>query len=253
MAQDDWNPFRSDKAKTASGTLLFWRDGDGRPLIYLHSAGGPRPSPLIRALSRSRDVYAPTVPGFGGSPRHEGIDDIAALAELIAGFIAGRFSEPVDIVGNSFGGWLAMRIALAHPDLVDHLVLEAPAGVYDRDLDVVPRIFAREETAPPPSPHRAGDVAAFASYGGGRIDPELADRLGEITAQTLVVIGTEDEMAPATAMQRVKAALPNCHLTYIYEAGHGLEHDAPERVGRVVSDFLERGQAFLVPTARDQR
>jgi pimeloyl-ACP methyl ester carboxylesterase len=60
-------------------------------------------------------------------------------------------------------------------------------------------------------------------------------------------------MAPATAMQRVKAALPNCHLTYIYEAGHGLEHDAPERVGRVVSDFLERGQAFLVPTAGDQR
>ena len=38
-----------------------------------------------------------------------------------------RFGSPVDLRGDSFGGWLALRVALQAPDAVDHLVLEAPA------------------------------------------------------------------------------------------------------------------------------
>jgi len=158
---------------------------------------------------------------------------IADLAARTAAYIRNRFDEPVDVVGNSFGGWQAMRLALAHPDLIDHLVLEAPAGLHDRDLSVAPRVFAREETAPAPGPHQQAHAEAYGAYGGGRVDAELAGRLSEIEAPTLLLLGTEDEMAPASAMRTIKAALPNCRFTYVYGAGHGLEYDAPDRVGRL--------------------
>ena len=249
---EEWSGFTCDVARVGEYEIEVHRGGSGRPLVYLHSAGGPSLSPVVRQLAERHEVHALTVPGFNGTAPDSKVTTIAGLADRTAAYIRSRFDEPVDVVGNSFGAWQAMRLALAHPDLIDHLVLQAPAGVYERSHDAIPRIFAREETAPAPSPHQAEHVAAYVGYGGGKIDPELTGRLSEIAAPTLLVIGTEDELTPASAMQAIKAALPNCHFTYVYGAGHGLEYDAPERVGRLIGDFLERGDAFLVPTADDR-
>jgi pimeloyl-ACP methyl ester carboxylesterase len=247
---DGWSGFTREVAKVGDHAIEIHRGGSGRPLVYLHSAGGPQPSPVLGKLAQRHEVHLLTVPGFNGTARDPRYATIADLAARTAAYIGERFDGAVDVVGNSFGGWQAMRLAIAHPDLIDHLVLEAPAGLHQRDLTRIPRVFAREETAPPPSPHQEEHGAAYAHYGGGSIDPELEPRLAEIVAPTLLVLGTEDEMAPASAMRRIKAALPNCSFTYVYGAGHGLEYDAPDRVGRLLCDFLERGEAFLVPQAR---
>jgi hypothetical protein len=44
------------------------------------------------------------------------------------------------------------------------------------------------------------------------------------------------------------AGLANAHLSFIYGAAHALEFDAPDRVGPLIASFLERGEAFVVPT-----
>jgi len=245
----DWGSFREEQADLPTGPLTYYRAGEGPPLIVLHSAAGPRPSPVLRALAQRHDVHMLTAPGFSGTPRHAGVDDIVRLAEVVGLFLQ-RFERPVDVMGESFGGWLALRVALLFPQSVDHLVLEGPAGLREgQPTGGIPRIFAREATAPEPGPYIDANRAAFAAYGGGVFDTELAGRLGEIQARTLILMGTEEEVIPASTGRRLKLGIPHSHLTYVYGAGHGLEYDAPERVGPLIAKFLERGEGFLVRQA----
>ena len=61
-------------------------------------------------------------------------------------------------------------------------------------------------------------------------------------------MGTKDTVAPVIVAHRIKAGVANSHLSFIYGAAHALEFDAPDRVGPLIGRFLERGEAFVVPT-----
>jgi 4,5:9,10-diseco-3-hydroxy-5,9,17-trioxoandrosta-1(10),2-diene-4-oate hydrolase len=247
-ATHDWGHFRHEIAELPTGELHYHRAGTGRPLVYCHSAGGPRPSRVLFGLAERREVFALVQPGFDGTPRHPGVTEIGGLIELAAGFMKSRFDGPVDVMGESFGGWIALRLAARHPELVDRLVLEAPAGLRDHPPEGPIRIFAHEATAPPPSVHEEANVASARSYESGRYDPELAESLGRIVAPTLVLYGTEDNLLPEYAVRRVEEGLPNARLVLIAGAGHGLEYDAPDRVLALVREFLDRGAAAVQAT-----
>jgi pimeloyl-ACP methyl ester carboxylesterase len=246
-ATHDWGHFRHETADLATGLLHYHRGGRGRPLVYCHSAGGPRPSPVVFGLAARREIFALVQPGFDGTARHEKVTEIGGLVELVAGFVRSRFDGPVDLMGESFGGWIALRLAARHPELVDRLVLEAPAGLRDHPPEGPIRIFAHEATAPPPSVHEEANVATARSYEAGRYDPELAARLGRIATPTLVLYGTEDELLPEYAVRRVEEGMPNARLVLIEGAGHGLEYDAPDRVLALVTEFLDRGSPAAQP------
>jgi pimeloyl-ACP methyl ester carboxylesterase len=81
---------------------------------------------------------------------------------------------------------------------------------------------------------------------GAPFDPELAARVHEIRARTLLLHGTRDEVIPAESVTFLKERIPHSHLTYVYDAGHLLDVDQPERTLRIARAFLERGAAFLV-------
>jgi pimeloyl-ACP methyl ester carboxylesterase len=104
--------------------------GEGQPLVLLHGLGASRRQwhRVTPLLSGDRLVLAPDLPGFGDSePAGPGFDFDAvsdALAQALAEHVDGRF----DLLGTSLGGAVALRFALAHPDLVRRLVLSAPAG-----------------------------------------------------------------------------------------------------------------------------
>lgn len=107
--------------------------GDGAPLVFLHGWGlHPRPYlPALRALAaRGYRVYAPALPGFGGSaplaPWRQGLRGIAE--HITAALDALDLGGPVPIVGHSFGSGIALRIASRRPDLVTRLVLFSPVG-----------------------------------------------------------------------------------------------------------------------------
>jgi pimeloyl-ACP methyl ester carboxylesterase len=183
-----------------------------------------------------------------------------ALAELMAEFVQKVIGGKCDIVSESFGGWAAMWLAVRHPDLVDHLVLEGPAGLRDPGTGGVPAdpearmrvLYARPERAPKET--RTPDVIADTAkardlyMAGIEFDEALHAVLPQIKARTLVVMGTKDVAAPVIVAHRIKAAVPNSHLSFVYGAAHSIEFDAPERVGPLISKFLESGEAFVVPT-----
>ena len=83
-------------------------------------------------------------------------------------------------------------------------------------------------------------------FGGVSYDGALHEALPSIKARTLVLMGTKDTVIPVITAHRLKAGIPNSHLSFIYGAAHSVEFDAPQQVGRLVSAFLERGEAFVV-------
>ena len=113
-------------------------------------------------------------------------------------------------------------------------------------------LFRHPERVPPdtrPAEEIAASQRARDAYTGGlSYDAPLHQALSRITARTLIVMGTKDTVVPVITAHRLKAGIANSHLSFVYGAAHALEFDAPERVGPLISAFLERGEAFVVRT-----
>jgi pimeloyl-ACP methyl ester carboxylesterase len=202
-------------------------------------------------------VFIPIAPGFEGTVPHAGIETVPQLAGLAADFARKVIGQACDVIGHSFGGWLALWLAASHPDRVDHLVLEAPSGLRfggaptPRNPEELRRkLYAYPDKAKPflkTLEIANANAEAFARYQAGTlVDEALLARLSEIKARTLIVLAGRDELIPTKTGQVLKQRIPFSHLAYIYDAAHGIEVDQPARLLRLVKAFLERGEAYIV-------
>src|ERR1700722_11397191 len=106
--------------------------GDGRPFLVLHGGAGPQSVDGFADLLATQEparVIVPTHPGFGGTPRPEGLDSMRSLARMYAGLLDELGLTGVTVVGNSIGGWIAADIALAGSSRVSGVVLVDAAGL----------------------------------------------------------------------------------------------------------------------------
>jgi len=230
--------------------------GEGRPILYLHPAGGVRWTPFLEALSKTHAVHMPTLPGFDGSAVDPSLRTRRALAQALAETI----KTPIDVIGCSFGGAVALWLATERPDLVDHLVLECPAGLQTIDpaLRKDPQafrkaLFAHPEkwTQPAKSPEvEAQNRSMLGHYGAeDGLDPDLLNALERVRHTTLILHGTEDRIVLKESMQLLKSRLPRAFLVYVWDAAHNIEVDQPGRMLKLVQSFLERSDAFMVNAA----
>ena len=101
--------------------------GHGLPVLFIHGwalGSHTYKRSLKRLVRMGCQVYAPALPGFGGSAGLPGKTDLTALAAWSAGFLdAVGVSEPVLAIGHSFGGAVAAKIAHDYPERVGYLVL----------------------------------------------------------------------------------------------------------------------------------
>ncbi len=120
----------------AGGIETNYHDqGDGPAVLFIHGSG-PGVSAwanwrlTIPALSRSYRVIAPDMVGFGFSDRPKGVQYSKEtwIAQAI-GLLDALGIDKADVVGNSFGGAIALGMAIRHPKRVGRLALMGAVGV----------------------------------------------------------------------------------------------------------------------------
>ncbi|MGE0735025.1 MAG: alpha/beta fold hydrolase [Alphaproteobacteria bacterium] len=243
-----WSDYRRETAQLSSGVVNYRSAGSGRPIVFLHGAGGLRHSPAASVLSEQAQILQPALPGFDGSAYIAGIESLRALAGIVAGFIAAATADGIaDVVGHSFGGRLAAWLALDYPRCVRRLVLECPAGFGlkeppSKDPAILRRqLYVRADEAPPedkPEEVVRGNRAALERYGLVARDEPLIARLPEISMPTLILFGTEERMIAPEAAQLLKNTIPDATLVYITEAAHNMDVDQPEQTAAAIGRFL---------------
>lgn len=251
--------FETREVRLRDVTLRYHVAGSGRPVLYCHSGGGFMPSAALDRLAKDYRLYAPVVPGFDGTPASDALGSMADVADLWDAFIDAVIGAPkVDLIGYSFGGLLAAWLAARHPARIDQLVLQGPAGFRPEGSVTMPadpaaraRMFYKYPERMPageaPGDRYARSRAAASRYmKHPDTDHDLVPLLGRIEALTLVLLGTEEKVVPPAAGQFLKSRLRRCQLVYVYDAGHGLEVDQPERTARLIRDFFDRAEGFIV-------
>jgi pimeloyl-ACP methyl ester carboxylesterase len=110
----------------------YTESGSGPAAVLLHSSASTRWQwrPLMEALKGFRRVLAPDLWGYGDSDAFPGRDPSLAKEIAIVDGLAERAGGPIDLVGHSFGGALALRFTLERPELVRSLTLIEPVAFH---------------------------------------------------------------------------------------------------------------------------
>ncbi|TLG09861.1 alpha/beta fold hydrolase [Nocardia cyriacigeorgica] len=244
--------------------------GSGRPLVFLrwftpdhaNPTGWMRSSELkkLAGLARHYRVYA--VGRAPGTPAGTTMADIAAEH---ADALRAEFGTPVDILGVSSGGSIALQLAADHPEVVRKLVVVSSACRLDPATRIGQRRYAEAVLAGKRGLHHMAMVAVANPVGARLVgaamwllDPlmrptvpadthhflmaedgfDVTDRLGEITVPTLVIGGERDPSYSAETFRRTADGIPDGRLILYPRTGHMGAVTHPELVGDVVR-FLD--------------
>ena len=123
--------------------IRYQEAGQGEPLVSLHGAG-VRLSRSHVLLAAQYRVIVFEVPGFGHSPANERSQSMPELARTMTQAITNLGLARYNLMGNSFGGTLALWMAVQQPEHLHALVLVAPAAIRLAEA-VLPQTLSPEE------------------------------------------------------------------------------------------------------------
>jgi 3-oxoadipate enol-lactonase len=255
----------------AGGTVNAAEAGSGKPLFLLHSLLSDRASfdAIAPQLARSFRVIVPELPGFGRSRAVIGtLADIAdRMAEVVREVAA---SGEAIMLGNGYGGFVALLMAIRHPALATRLILADCGAAFSEEgreafrtmaavarskglaaiTDVaMRRLFAPQFQESHPELMRGRreaflrtDLEVFRAACAELAELDLRPRLSEVKAPTLVLVGEQDEATPPPMSRELAAGLPNARLKIIPGCAHVPQLQAPDVFLQAIADFLPAGQ-----------
>jgi pimeloyl-ACP methyl ester carboxylesterase len=231
--------------------------GGGTPLVLVHGLGarGEDWASMIPALAaQGFHVYAPDLLGYGRSPKPDVDYSISLEEQTVVNFMQAMHVPRADVGGWSMGGWIAMKLALDHPEIVDRLVIYDSAGIYfpatwgpdlftPNDVAGVRELMTLLSPKPNVLPNFAAEAAlrklqanawvlkrSMSSMTTGR---DLLDfRLHQMKPPMLIVWGAKDELIPLSVGEKIHASVPQSVLDVI----DGCGHLAPAECARPVID-----------------
>ncbi|MBJ7438869.1 MAG: alpha/beta hydrolase [Sphingopyxis sp.] len=243
--------------------------GEGRPLLFLHAGHGfDEADPLIERLAKNHRVIAPSLPGFGATPRPEGVNTVDDIAYRVLDLIEDMDLRDIIMVGVSFGGWVAAEVATKGSGRIAKLVLIDPLGVKfgDREtrdiVDIfshtaqeIPALFFADEAKGLEALNnldfkdlpdeialrfaRNREALTLYGYNPNLYNPKLKGRLHRIKAPTLVISGADDRITSPDYGRQYAEAIPGARFESVGRAGHYGYLEQP-------AAFAEKIEAFLV-------
>ena len=268
--------------------IRFVEAGSGAPLVLLHDSLASHEMFLgaLAHLADSFRVIAPDLPGFGASEKPDpqrypyGWDGFAdSVADLVGALGLGR----VHVCGHAMGGGVALALAARHPALVHKLVL-VDALVYPTGEHLLERagrvpvmgaVLWRQLMGPAlfRSYVEASVYAGCTNVPAGRTDAfyaafnapaarqaahativaksdtrPLVARLPRVTAESLVVWGRDDRVAPIEHGRRLARALKG--RFEVLECGRCPPDEEPAAFAAVVASFLQSAPSCRAPSSR---
>ncbi|MGS2619723.1 alpha/beta fold hydrolase [Micromonospora sp. LZ34] len=277
-------PWASRYVRLPDGRRTHYLEaGDGAPLVLVHG-GGPGAAAeyswpaTMPALAASHRVLALDLYGYGWSDRPPGADySHEAHARQLAAFVDTLCDEPVGLVGNSAGAYVATKFALDNPDRItglftvssgtvayamglpnpDHLSARQALRAFD-GTEAPLRAFLQGLLHTPPSdelvkkriaiaaqPDAMAAWRAMAEYQRRLAgDPNLWQRFslrGRLDAATFpqyLLWGADDKFAPISQGRELAALLPNAVFEELPDTGHQCQNDRPEAVNERILAFF---------------
>jgi reactive intermediate/imine deaminase len=255
----------------SAGERIYWEStGEGTALVLTHGLGGNHAIwyQQVPELARSFRVVTWDSRGFGRSTRATGELGFAASARDLLAVLDHLGVERAHVVGQSMGGWIALRFALDYPQRTRSLVLaDTPGGISSPELLEIFDRLAAQGRAPqatggiPIDRHPALDddlgrrdpVQAFLYRAIGSVAPGAPPEMSALMRNTAVtdaelrtlavpvlfLVGTEDAIFPPGLIRAAAGRVSGAHVIEIPGAGHSAYFEMPEAWNRAVSTFLE--------------
>jgi 3-oxoadipate enol-lactonase len=256
----------------ANGRVNAAQSGNGPVLFLLHSLLSDRASfdAVVGELSRSFRVIVPELPGFGGSSAASG--GLAAVADRMADAVkdVADGGEAV-VLGNGYGGFVALQMAIRHPGIASRLVLADCGAAFSEEgrqafrnmaaaskakglpaiSDIaMRRLFAPEFQAQHPdlmSNRREAflrtDPEVFQAACAALAELDLRPELGKVNVPVLVLVGEHDEATPPPMSRELATLLPNARLKIIPGCAHVPQLQSPRVFLDSIGDFLSASAA----------
>lgn len=265
------------KSVDAGGVKTNYHDlGEGRPVILIHGSGPGVTAWAnwrlnLPALSESMRAIAPDMLGFGYTERPaDGVYTMERWRGHLMDFADALDLREFDIIGNSFGGALALSMAVHHPDRVRRMVLMGAAGLEFELTEALDKVWGYE-----PSVEAMRELLGIFAYDNSLISDELAemryrasiqpgfheafsamfpaprqrhiaalatpeDEIAKIACPTLILHGREDRVLPMSNSLRLFDLIKTSEVHLFGKCGHWTQIEHKDRFNLLVTDFLAR-------------
>ena len=262
--------------------IFLAETGTGAPVVLLHG-GGPGASGEsnysrnIDALARHFRVIVPDMPGYGRSAKGvDRRDPFGYLADHIRGMLDELGIDRAHLVGNSYGGACALRLALDTPSRADKLVLMGPGGVGTTrglptaglktllsyyggegpsmeklrtfirtylvyDGEAVPESLVESRYLASIDPDVVANPPLQRPAGLGtlwRMDFTRDPRLTTLQTPTLVIWGRDDKVNKPSGAAMLAKRMPNADVLVTAKAGHWVQWERADFFNAVTTAFL---------------
>ncbi len=229
-----------------------------KTLVFLHGwrSEGAVWLPIVKNLQETNSIYCLDLPGFGKSQHPEEAWGVGDYADVVSAFIMKLELKNAILIGHSFGGRVAIKLASRRPEFLEGVVLVDSAGFVDKTLSKqLKRIIARplhilfkykEVKAIRDSIYRwmgAEDYIATPKLTKTYlkiINEDLSHDMTRINVPVEIIWGDCDKATPLSLSHRMNKLIFSSKLVILKDAGHFSFLDKPQEFLDVFKNYLSR-------------
>ena len=260
--------FREVDVSVAGKRLNARIGGNGVPIVLFHSLLADQSSfdPIARLLAKTHQVVLLNLPGFGSS------ETVGSGLEAIGDHIAGGIEamalkrKPI-LLGNGYGGFVALLTAIRHPGIASRLVLADCGAAFsepgraafrgmstaakEKGLGAIADVAMRRLFAPDfqqanpalieerKKRFLAVDPTTFHGACDALATLDVREQLKTVTIPVLVLVGEQDEATPPPMSRELAAGLPDAKLVMLPGCAHVPQLQAPEAFMAAIRSFID--------------